>query len=60
MDNFMNTAMLVCAVIAALAAGVLLGYVTCKGLFALCSMHVKSLGAARGAAKTAEPHTVSA
>ncbi len=56
MDGFMNTVMLVCAVIAALAAGVLLGYVTCKGLFALCSLHVKSLGSP----KTAEVQTASA
>jgi hypothetical protein len=59
MDSVVNSLMLVCAVIAALAAGVLLGYMTCKGLFTLCSIHARALGAARSAAK-AETQTVGA
>ncbi len=59
MDSVVNSLMLLCAVVAALAAGVLLGYMTCKGLFALCSAHARALGAARSAAK-AEAQIVNA
>jgi hypothetical protein len=59
MDSVVNSLMLVCAVIAALAAGVLLGYMMCKALFTLCSLHARSLGAARSAAK-AETQVASA
>ena len=51
MDSVVNSLMLVCAVIVALGAGVLLGYMACKALFALCSMHARSLGASRSTAK---------
>ncbi len=57
MDSVVNLVMLICAVVAALAAGVLLGYVTCKGLFGLCSMHVRALVAAKA---QAEVQTVNA
>ena len=59
MDGVANSIMLICAVVAALAAGVLLGYVACKGLFTICSLHARSLFAARTAAKP-ETQTVSA
>ena len=59
MDSVVNSLMLVCAVIAALGGGVLLGYIACKGLFTLCSLHARSLFAARSAAKS-EAQTVSA
>ena len=51
MDSGLNTLMLICAVLAALAAGVLLGYVTCKGLFALFTLHARSVVSARESAK---------
>ncbi len=59
MDGVVNSLMLICAVVAALAAGVLLGYVACKGLFTLCSLHARSLFEARTASK-AEARTVNA
>jgi hypothetical protein len=43
--------MLVCAVLAALAAGVLLAYFACMGLFRLFTMHARSVVAARNTAK---------
>lgn len=52
MDSALNSLMLVCAVVAALAAGVLLGYVACKGLFGLFTAHARSISAARASAKT--------
>ena len=52
MNGAMDFVMLVCAVAAALAAGVLLGYVACKGLFGLCSMHVRAIAAQRSATKS--------
>jgi hypothetical protein len=39
----MNLLVLTCAVVAALALGVLLGYVCCQGLFELLKMHARSL-----------------
>ncbi len=59
MDSALNSLMLVCAVVAALAAGVLLGYATCKGLFGLFTAHARSLSAARALAK-AEAQTANA
>jgi hypothetical protein len=52
MVNALNTVMLICAVVAALAAGVLLGYFACMGLFSLFTMHARSLVASRKSAKT--------
>jgi hypothetical protein len=52
MDSVVNSLMLICAVVAALAAGVLLGYMACKALFGLCKVHARALFAARNAAKT--------
>jgi hypothetical protein len=43
MQNAMNMSMLVCAILAAMALGVMLGYATCKGLFAVLRMHARSL-----------------
>jgi hypothetical protein len=51
MVSALNTVMLICAVFAALAAGVLLGYVACMGLFRLFTMHARSLITARKSAK---------
>ena len=59
MDSALNSLMLVCAVVAALAAGVMLGYGACKGLFSLFTAHARSISAARATAKT-EAQTVSA
>jgi hypothetical protein len=39
----MNLLVLTCAVVAALALGVLLGYVCCQGLFELLRMHARSI-----------------
>ncbi len=39
----MNLLGLTCAVVAALALGVLLGYATCQGVFALLKVHARSL-----------------
>ncbi len=51
MVSALNTVMLVCAVLAALAAGVLLAYFACMGLFRLFTMHARSVVAARNTAK---------
>jgi len=51
MQNMLNSMMLVCAVLAALAAGVLLGYFVCMGLFRLFTLHARSLVSARQTAK---------
>jgi hypothetical protein len=59
MDSALNTLMLICAVAAALAAGVLLGYATCKGLFALFTLHARSLVEATKTSKP-EPQIASA
>ena len=59
MDGLVDFVTLICAVTAALAAGLLLGYAACKGLFALCSVHARSVFEARSAAKT-EVQTVNA
>jgi hypothetical protein len=47
MQDQMNMVMLVCAALAALAFGVLLGYGTCKGFFAALRTHSRSLEAER-------------
>jgi hypothetical protein len=47
----MNTLMLVCAIFAALASGVLLGYGCCKGLFAALGLHARSIAPERASAK---------
>jgi hypothetical protein len=43
--------MLICAVLAALAAGVLLGYFLCMGLFRIFMLHARTVVAARKTAK---------
>jgi hypothetical protein len=48
MQNGMNMVMLVCASLAALAFGVLVGHSCCKGLFALLRAHAPAVQA-RGA-----------
>jgi hypothetical protein len=48
MQNGMNMVMVVCASLAALAFGVLVGHACCKGLFALMRAHAPALEA-RGA-----------
>jgi len=55
----LNSLMLICAVAAALAAGVLLGYFTCKGLFTLFTLHARSMVGARQPTK-AEPRIANA
>jgi hypothetical protein len=47
MENEVNMLMVFCAAIAALALGVLLGYVTCKSLFDVLRFHAR-LSAAEG------------
>jgi hypothetical protein len=42
----MNVVVLMCAVLAALAFGVLLGYACCQVLFSTLKMHASSLAAA--------------
>jgi hypothetical protein len=59
MDGFVDFITLICAVTAALAAGLLLGYAACKALFALCSVHARSVFEARNSTKT-EARTVNA
>lgn len=59
MYSALNSLMLICAVLAALAAGVLLGYFACMGLFGLFTMHARSMMAARKTAK-AEAQVASA
>ena len=56
MQNGMDMLMVVCASLAALALGVLVGHACCKGLFALLRAHAPAL-AVRGA--KAEPPIVS-
>ncbi len=41
----MNLVMLVCAVLAALAFGVLLGYAACQALFSVLRIHAQSVSA---------------
>lgn len=43
MQNAMNMAMLISAALAALALGVMLGYVICKGLFAALRLRARSI-----------------
>lgn len=44
----MNVVVLICAVLAALAFGVLLGYACCQVLFSTLKMHASSLAASSG------------
>jgi len=44
---------LVCAVVGSLAAGVLLAYGVCLGMFALFHMHVRAMAAGKLAVKPA-------
>jgi hypothetical protein len=50
----MNLLVLTCAVVAALALGVLLGYVCCQGLFELLRLHARSLRGVSARAAGAE------
>lgn len=43
MQDQVSMVMLVCAALAALAFGVMLGYAACKGLFALLRVHARTL-----------------
>ena len=43
MEAQVNTVMLICAAVAALALGVLLGYGICKAFFAVLRIHARSL-----------------
>lgn len=45
MQDLVNTVMLFCAVAAAMAFGVLLAYVVCKGAFSLFRIHARSVAA---------------
>jgi uncharacterized protein (DUF2062 family) len=56
MQDQVNMVMLVCAVVAALAFGVLVGYATCKGFFTMLRTHARSLEAER--AKTSVVSTI--
>jgi len=51
MQSALNSIMLICAVLAALAAGVLLGYFLCMGLFRIFMLHARTVVAARKTAK---------
>jgi hypothetical protein len=48
MENEVNMLMVFCAAIAALALGVMLGYICCKSLFDLLRFHARQ-SAAQGA-----------
>jgi hypothetical protein len=50
----MNVVVLMCAVLAALAFGVLLGYACCQVLFSTLKMHASSLAAASSRASAPE------
>jgi hypothetical protein len=45
MQDVLNTIMLICAAVAALAFGVLMAYVICRGAFAALKMHARSFAA---------------
>ncbi len=52
MENEVNMLMVFCAAIAALALGVLLGYVCCKSLFDVLRFHARLSTAQGGKAET--------
>ena len=52
MQDFVNTVILICAVMAAMAFGVLLAYGVCKGAFSLFRIHARSVAASSVRAKT--------
>lgn len=45
MQNAINTVMLLCAILASLAFGVLAAYVICRGAFAALRAHAQSIHA---------------
>ena len=47
MQDLINSAMLICAIFAALAFGILAAYSICRGAFALLRMHASSISQAR-------------
>jgi hypothetical protein len=53
MQDQVNMVMLVCAALAALAFGVMLGYAACKGLFAILRAHARALEPERAEAHVA-------
>ncbi len=53
MQDEVNMVMLVCAALAALAFGVMMGYASCKGIFALLRIHARSLQPKRAEARIA-------
>lgn len=56
MYDLVNLVMLVCAALAALALGVMLGYTCCKGLFVIMRSHARIARAER--VKTAVVSTI--
>lgn len=56
MQDAINTLMLVCAILASMAFGVLMAYWICRAGFAALRLHARSVAETRAALPQSEPH----